>query len=90
MNLKKKCILNVSVEEFLAQEGIVLLGMRVKQLMKEKKLEKAALLAKTCCQSSAFQVNGSFKQLYLVCLCGTAEQNQLMEEVSFIGLFNYA
>uniref|UniRef100_A0AAZ1X427 C2H2-type domain-containing protein n=1 Tax=Oreochromis aureus TaxID=47969 RepID=A0AAZ1X427_OREAU len=68
--------------EFLAQEGLVLLGMRVKQLMKEKQLEKAALLAKTCCQSSAFQVNGSFKQLYLVCLCGTADQNQLMEELS--------
>uniref|UniRef100_A0A668S4G7 C2H2-type domain-containing protein n=1 Tax=Oreochromis aureus TaxID=47969 RepID=A0A668S4G7_OREAU len=65
-----------------AQEGLVLLGMRVKQLMKEKQLEKAALLAKTCCQSSAFQVNGSFKQLYLVCLCGTADQNQLMEELS--------
>lgn len=43
---------------------------------------KALLLAKTCCQSPAFQEKGSFKQMYLVCLCATSEQDQLMDEVS--------
>ncbi|XP_030578138.1 zinc finger protein 292b [Archocentrus centrarchus] len=70
------------VEDFLAHEGHVLLEMRVKQLMKEKQLEKAALLAKTCCEYPAFKGSGAFKQMYLVCLCGTKEQNQLMEELS--------
>lgn len=71
-----------SVEEFLGNEGPVLLEMRLKQLMKENQLGKAALLAKTCCQCSAFQGKGLFKQMYLVCLCATSEQDQLMEEVS--------
>lgn len=72
-----------SVEEFLEQEGLVLLEMRVKQLMKENQLGKAALLAKTCSQCRAFQGKGPFKQMYLVCLCATSEQNQLMDEVSY-------
>uniref|UniRef100_A0A3B4ZT59 Zinc finger protein 292 n=1 Tax=Stegastes partitus TaxID=144197 RepID=A0A3B4ZT59_9TELE len=70
------------VEEFLVQEGLVLLEMRVKQLMKDKQMGKAALLAKTCSECAAFQGKGSFKQMYLVCLCATSEQNQLMEELS--------
>nr|XP_046228573.1 zinc finger protein 292b isoform X2 [Scatophagus argus] len=68
------------VEEFLVQEGLVLSEMRVKQLMKENQLAKAALLAKTCSQCPAFQGKGSFKQMYLVCLCATSEQDQLMDE----------
>ncbi|MED6258593.1 hypothetical protein ATANTOWER_009494, partial [Ataeniobius toweri] len=68
------------VEVFLEQEGPVLLKMRVKQLMKEKQLKKAALLAKSCAECSAFQTKGDFKQLYLVCLCGILEKDQLMEE----------
>uniref|UniRef100_A0A8C6M5Q8 Zinc finger protein 292b n=1 Tax=Nothobranchius furzeri TaxID=105023 RepID=A0A8C6M5Q8_NOTFU len=79
---KQKRLRLVSVEEFLLQEGPVLLQMRVKQLMKEKQMEKAALLAKTCSESSAFQGKGAFKQMYLVCLCATLEQDQLMEELS--------
>ncbi|XP_070843221.1 zinc finger protein 292b [Chaetodon trifascialis] len=70
------------VEEFLVEEGLVLLEMRVKQLMKENKLGKAALLAKTCFQCPAFQGKGPFKQMYLVCLCATSEQDQLMDELS--------
>ncbi|XP_062267510.1 zinc finger protein 292-like isoform X2 [Platichthys flesus] len=70
------------VEEFLVQEGQVLLEMRVKQLMKEKQLGEAARLAKTCSECSVFQGKGPFKQMYLVCLCSSPEQDQLMEEVS--------
>ncbi|KAM9338842.1 zinc finger protein 292b [Symphorus nematophorus] len=70
------------VEQFLMREGPLLLEMRVKQLMKENELEKAALLAKTCSQYPAFQEKGTFKQMYLVCLCATSEQDQLMEELS--------
>ncbi|XP_047243981.1 zinc finger protein 292b [Girardinichthys multiradiatus] len=70
------------VEVFLEQEGPVLLKMRVKQLMKEKQLKKAALLAKSSAECSAFQTKGDFKQLYLVCLCGILEKDQLMEELS--------
>lgn len=64
------------------REGLVLLEMRVKQLMKENQLGKATLLAKTCSQCPAFQGKGPFKQMYLVCLCATSEQDQLMDEVS--------
>ncbi|KAM3602741.1 uncharacterized protein V6R79_009858 [Siganus canaliculatus] len=70
------------VEELLVQEGSVLLEMRVKQLVKENQLEKATLLSKTCTQCTALQEKGSFKQMYLVCLCATSEQDQLMEELS--------
>uniref|UniRef100_A0A8C5ENW4 C2H2-type domain-containing protein n=1 Tax=Gouania willdenowi TaxID=441366 RepID=A0A8C5ENW4_GOUWI len=73
---------NEKLEKFLVQEGPVLLEMRVKQLMKEGQLDKAALLAKTCSEASALQGKGSFKQTYLVCLCTTSEQTQLMDEVS--------
>lgn len=76
------CDLTFLVEKFLEHEGPVLLQMRVKQLIKEKQLEKAALLAKICIDCSAFQVKGDFKQMYLVCLCGILEKDQLMEEVS--------
>ncbi|CAJ1077531.1 zinc finger protein 292b [Xyrichtys novacula] len=70
------------IEEFLAQEGQVLLGMRVKQLMKNSQLEKAALLAKTCLACASLQGSGSFKQMYLVCLCATSDRDQLMEVLS--------
>nr|XP_044232738.1 zinc finger protein 292b [Thunnus albacares] len=70
------------VERFLVQEGPILLEMRVKQLMKENKLGMAAPLAKTCSESPAFQEKSPFKQMYLVCLCATSEQDQLMEELS--------
>ncbi|XP_023266126.1 zinc finger protein 292 [Seriola lalandi dorsalis] len=70
------------IEEFLVQEGQLLLEMRVKQLMKEKQLGKAALLAKTCSECPPLQGKGPFKQMYLVCLCATSEQDQLMDELS--------
>lgn len=66
------------------REGPILLEMRMKQLMKENLLGKAALLAKTCSQCRAFQGKGPFKQMYLVCLCATSEQDQLMDEVSAV------
>ena len=68
------------------QEGMVLLEMRVKQLMKENEPEKAALLAKTCSQLPAFQEKGTFKQMFLVCLCATSDQDRLMDEVSVVSL----
>ncbi|XP_061563542.1 zinc finger protein 292b [Cololabis saira] len=80
--LSNETLQTEQVEEFLEQEGLILLQMRVKQLMKEKELEKAALLAKTCSESAAFQGKQMFKQMYLVCLCSTAEQDPLMEELS--------
>lgn len=64
------------------REGLVLLEMRVKQLMKANQLGKAVLLAKTCFQCPAFQGKGLFKQMYLVCLCATSERDRLMVEVS--------
>uniref|UniRef100_A0A7N8Y5G2 Zinc finger protein 292b n=1 Tax=Mastacembelus armatus TaxID=205130 RepID=A0A7N8Y5G2_9TELE len=70
------------VQEFLMQEGPVLLGMRVTQLMKDKQLGRAAVLAKTCSDCPAFQGKGLFKQMYLVCLCATSKQDQLMDELS--------
>ncbi|XP_034017558.1 zinc finger protein 292b [Thalassophryne amazonica] len=72
------------VEEFLGLEGMVLLEMRVKQLMKDEQLKKAALLAKACLESAAFQGQGLFKQMYLVCLCATSQQDHLMEELSTV------
>ncbi|XP_042358962.1 zinc finger protein 292b [Plectropomus leopardus] len=80
--LSKESLQADQVEEFLVQEGPVLLEMRVKQLMKENESGKALLLAKACYDCPAFQGKGSFKQMYLVCLCATSEQDQLMGELS--------
>uniref|UniRef100_A0A672FLG5 Zinc finger protein 292-like n=1 Tax=Salarias fasciatus TaxID=181472 RepID=A0A672FLG5_SALFA len=73
-------LLSDQMERFLVQEGPVLLEMRVKQLMKEQQLVKAARLAKTCAEALGLQGKGPFKQIYLVCLCATSEQDQLMEQ----------
>ncbi|KAJ8275031.1 hypothetical protein COCON_G00096560 [Conger conger] len=70
------------VQEFLALEGPVLLEMRIKHLIKENQLEKAALLAKECSEYPGFEGKGHFKQTYLVCLCGTVPQEPLMQEIS--------
>ncbi|KAK2890484.1 zinc finger protein 292b [Channa argus] len=80
--LSNETLQSEQVEEFLVQEGPVLLEMRVKQLIKEKQLGKAAQVAKTCCEGNAFQGTGAFKQMYLVCLCATSEQDQVMDELS--------
>ncbi|XP_064195989.1 zinc finger protein 292b isoform X2 [Anguilla rostrata] len=70
------------VHEFLALEGPVLLEMRIKHLIKENQLEKAALLAKACSEYPGFEGKGHFKQTYLVCLCATVAQEPLMQEIS--------
>ncbi|XP_034060404.1 zinc finger protein 292b [Gymnodraco acuticeps] len=80
--LSKEILQTQQVEEFLVQEGPVLLEMRVKQLMKDAELEKGALLAQACSECPAFQGRGTFKQMHLVCLCATSEQEKLMEELS--------
>lgn len=60
--------------------------MRVKQLMKDNKLEKAAHLAKACYESPSFNDKVPFKQMYLVCLCATSTQDELMDQVSVAAL----
>ncbi|XP_015209134.1 zinc finger protein 292 [Lepisosteus oculatus] len=70
------------VREFLEQEGAVLLDMRVKHLIKENHIEKAALVAKVCAEHPEFGAKSSFKQTYLVCLCSVAPREQVMQEIS--------
>ncbi|MBN3323142.1 ZN292 protein, partial [Atractosteus spatula] len=70
------------VREFLEQEGAVLLDMRVKHLIKENHIEKAALVAKVCSEHPEFGAKSSFKQTYLVCLCSVAPREQVMQEIS--------
>ncbi|XP_055028005.2 zinc finger protein 292a [Misgurnus anguillicaudatus] len=68
------------VHEFLAQEGPELLHMRIKHLMKQKLVDKAARLAKTCAEFPEFGRKKNFKQIYLVCLCEINSQ-ELMQEI---------
>ena len=60
----------------------MLLNMRLKHLIKMDSIEKAAVLAKICSEYPGYEGKGSFKQIYLVCICMTKTQEQLMEEVS--------
>uniref|UniRef100_A0A8C6S8A2 C2H2-type domain-containing protein n=1 Tax=Neogobius melanostomus TaxID=47308 RepID=A0A8C6S8A2_9GOBI len=71
----------MSGEELPSQKSTFL---RVKQLIKDQQLEKAARLAKTCSESTLCEGKANFKQMYLVCLClcTTIQQDQLMEELS--------
>lgn len=71
-----------AVHELLAQEGPTLLDMRIKHLIKQKCVEKAAVLAKTCAEFPEFGGKKNFKQIYLVCLCETMSQKELIQEVS--------
>lgn len=63
-------------------EGPVLLDMRIKHLIKQNEVEKAARLAKVCTEFPEFGGKRNFKQAYLVCLCGTSSQEHLKQEVS--------
>lgn len=76
-----------AVHAFLAVEGPILLEMRIKHLIKEGHLSKAALLAKACFEFPEFEGKGHFKQMYLVSICNVAEQEQLMEEVFPVSSF---
>ncbi|KAF7694547.1 hypothetical protein HF521_008300 [Silurus meridionalis] len=81
--LRKETPPEEKVREFLLREGPELLELRVKFLIKENSMEKAALLAKACADLLEFGANrGHFKQIYLVCVCSSAPQEMLMEELS--------
>lgn len=44
-------------------------------------VDKAAVLAKMCSEYPGYEGKGNFKQTYLLCICMTKTQEQLMEEV---------
>ena len=69
------------VHEYLELEGPTLLNMRIKHLIKVDSVDKAAVLAKMCSEYPGYEGKGNFKQTYLVCICMTKNQDQLMEEV---------
>lgn len=69
------------VHEYLELEGPTLVNMRIKHLIKVDSVDKAAVLAKLCSEYPGYEGKGNFKQTYLVCLCMTKTQEQLMEEV---------
>ncbi|XP_051724097.1 zinc finger protein 292a isoform X6 [Ctenopharyngodon idella] len=68
------------VHEFLSREGPELLHMRIKHLIKQKRMDKAAILAKICAEFPEFGGKKNFKQIYLVCLCEIKPQQELMQE----------
>ncbi|XP_062863840.1 zinc finger protein 292a [Trichomycterus rosablanca] len=72
------------VHELLVQEGPALLDMRIKHLIKQRCVEKAAVLAKACAEFPEFGGKKNFKQIYLVCLCETMSQQELMQEIKDI------
>ncbi|XP_056111893.1 zinc finger protein 292a [Rhinichthys klamathensis goyatoka] len=69
------------VHEFLSREGPELLHMRIKHLIKLKRMDKAAILAKICAEFPEFGGKNNFKQIYLVCLCEIKPQQELMQEI---------
>lgn len=80
-------LFGLSVDEFLAFEGPMLLDMRIKHLIKSKQLTQATALAKLCCDSPEISTKGNFKQTYLVCLCSGSPNETLMQEVSIQRFF---
>nr|XP_046268272.1 zinc finger protein 292a [Scatophagus argus] len=69
------------VHEYLELEGPTLLSMRIKHLIKVDSVDKAAVLAKMCSEYPGYEGKGNFKQTYLLCICMTKSQAQLMEEI---------
>uniref|UniRef100_UPI0037E84CF6 zinc finger protein 292a n=1 Tax=Semicossyphus pulcher TaxID=241346 RepID=UPI0037E84CF6 len=72
------------VHEYLEFEGPTLLNMRIKHLIKVDRVDKAAVLAKMCSEYPGYEGKGNFKQTYLLCICMTKSQEQLMEEIASI------
>ncbi|XP_033843861.1 zinc finger protein 292a [Periophthalmus magnuspinnatus] len=72
------------VHKYLEFEGPKLLIMRIKHLIKMDSVDKAAALAKTCSEYPGFEGKGNFKQSYLLCICVTKNQEQLMDEIASI------
>lgn len=72
------------VHEFLELEGPTLVNMRIKHLIKVDSVDKAAVLAKMCSEYPGYEGKGNFKQTYLLCICMTKSQEQLMEEIASI------
>ncbi|KAE8289973.1 Zinc finger protein 292 [Larimichthys crocea] len=72
------------VHEYLELEGPTLLNMRIKHLIKMDSVDKAAVLAKMCSEYPGYEGKGNFKQTYLLCICMTKSQEQLMEEIASI------
>ncbi|XP_045918886.1 zinc finger protein 292a [Micropterus dolomieu] len=72
------------VHEYLELEGPTLLNMRIKHLIKVDSIDKAAVLAKMCSEYAGYEGKGNFKQTYLLCICMTKNQEQLMEEIASI------
>uniref|UniRef100_A0A8C4GDH5 Zinc finger protein 292a n=1 Tax=Dicentrarchus labrax TaxID=13489 RepID=A0A8C4GDH5_DICLA len=74
----------LSIHEYLELEGPTLLNMRIKHLIKVDSVDKAAILAKMCSEYPGYEGKGNFKQTYLLCICMTKSQEQLMEEIASI------
>ncbi|XP_070776583.1 zinc finger protein 292a [Enoplosus armatus] len=72
------------VHEYLELEGPTLLNMRIKHLIKVDSVDKAAVLAKMCSEYPGYEGKVNFKQTYLLCICMTKSQEQLMEEIASI------
>ncbi|XP_074548246.1 zinc finger protein 292a [Halichoeres trimaculatus] len=72
------------VHEYLELEGPTLLNMRIKHLIKVDRADKAAILAKICSEYPGYEGKGNFKHTYLLCICMTKSQEQLMEEIASI------
>ncbi|XP_029350304.1 zinc finger protein 292a [Echeneis naucrates] len=72
------------VHEYLELEGPTLLNMRIKHLIKVNSVDKAAVLAKMCSEYPGYEGKGNFKPTYLLCICMTKSQDQLMEEIASI------
>ncbi|KAM4693371.1 zinc finger protein 292 [Discoglossus pictus] len=70
------------VDVFFISEGPVLLEMRIKQLLKERKVAPATNLAKMCSDHPDIGKKGNFKQLYLTCLCAASPNIKLIEEIA--------
>nr|XP_033793102.1 zinc finger protein 292 isoform X2 [Geotrypetes seraphini] len=70
------------VNKFLVLEGPILLGMRIKHLLKIKQVSQATALAKVCADNQEINIKGSFTQLYLVCLCAASPNIKLMETIA--------
>ncbi|XP_037550924.1 zinc finger protein 292a [Nematolebias whitei] len=72
------------VHEYLELEGPALVNMRIKHLIQVGSIDKAAVLGKICSEYPGYEGKGNFKQIYLLCICMTKSQEQLMEEISSI------
>lgn len=85
-----------TVKNWISQEGLNFLQLRIKHLMKTNCIQQAMLLSKVCSDSVEISTDCFFRQSFITCLCTMLPDEEAFKEVHtdfkvtfyFLGIHN--